>query len=91
MPDGARGGSLRLNLRPQSTAADDILPCPELKVDQAAIGVVTWIWRELEAHAFDQALDASIDDLLTGLLVALLRIHHLAQREQTPHHLLRQR
>jgi hypothetical protein len=36
-------------------------------------------------------LDASIDDLLTGLLVALLRIHHLAQREQTPHHLLRQR
>ena len=32
-----------------------------------------------------------MDDLLAGLLVALLRIHHLAEREQGHHHLLRQR
>src|SRR6266513_1541821 len=32
----------------------DILPRPELEVDQAIVGVVTRIWRELEAQGLDQ-------------------------------------
>src|SRR6266852_7360247 len=44
----------------------DILPRPELEVDQAIVGVVTRIWRELKAHGLDQGPDASIDDLLAG-------------------------
>ena len=68
----------------------DILACPELEVDQAIIGVVILVWLELKAHGIEQQMDASVDDLLTGCLVLLVRIHHLAQREQAHHDLLRQ-
>src|ERR1700753_4237276 len=47
----------------------DILPRPELEVDQGIIGVEICIWRDFEAHGLDQGMDAPVDDLLAGLLV----------------------
>ena len=69
----------------------DVLARPELEVDQAVVGIEVRIRGELQAEAFDHRLGAPMDDLHAGLLVRLLRIHQLVEREHGHHHLLRQR
>ena len=69
----------------------DILPRPELKINQTVVGVIIRICRELKADAVNQRPDPPIDDLFAGRLVMFLRVHHLGEREKTHHYLLRQR
>jgi hypothetical protein len=69
----------------------DVLPRPEFEVDQTVIGIVVRIGSELETYAINQGPDTPIDNFHARLLIFLLRIHHLEEREQAHHYLLWQR
>ena len=69
----------------------DVFARPELEIDQAVIGVVIWVRLEGELEPLDGRPKPPVDDLLARGLVFLGRVHHLAQREEAHHHLLRQR
>src|SRR4026207_358966 len=78
-------------LHPADDVLADVLACPELEVDQAIVPVEELVWSDLDAETLDRGLDALADNADAGLLVMLLIVHQLIEREQRHHDLLRER
>src|SRR5215831_17351556 len=75
-------------LEPGDHAVVEILAQPELEIDRSVIGREVGIWLDIERQSLQQLAYPRLADLHAGLLIDLVGVHQLAQREHRHHHLL---